>query len=321
MTGRRWGLGLAGGLVLGVQFLAAMHARAFLFFGPPGTRTTSPESIGVVEAASVLLLGPTLPRPVNTTDPMRALQRDFSRSTVRTTDGLALSLWTVEPAGEAVGTVLLLHGYGGCRDELLPVAEVFLDRDLRVVLLDQRGAGDSDGRFTTLGYREAEDVAAVARSVRSQHAGPLVAYGFSMGAVAALGAAGRENAHLDGVIAEAPYASLVDTVGQRFEILGLPATPGAQLLTFWGSVWAGFWAFDLRPVDDAEGIDVPTLVMSGALDRRAPPTDGAAIVARLGGPGVHTVLPGTGHQLGLSTAPEVWTPAIDRLLTAVLAER
>jgi len=304
----------AGAMVLGVNFLAAMHARAFLFFGPPGVRTTSPESISVSEAASVLVLGPTLPRPENRTDPKTALGRVFSSGEYETADGERLSVWTVEPDGTARGTVVALHGYGGCRDELLGVGEWFLDRGYRVVLPDQRGAGDSTGAYTTLGYREAEDFGGLARVLRQTHEGPLVAYGFSMGAVAALGAAGRVDAPLDAVIAEAPYASLVDTVGQRFRILGLPATPGAQLLTFWGSAWTGFWAFDLRPVDDAAGIAVPTLVVSGALDERAPPEDGAAIVAALGGPGRHVVLDGTGHQLGLGTRPEAWGAAVEGVL-------
>lgn len=313
MTGRRVGLALLGILVV-VNFLAAMHARAFLFFGPPGDRTPSPEAITVTEAATVLVLGPTLPRPQNQTDPRTALGRPFSTSEHTTTDGERLSLWTIEPAAPAKGTVVALHGYGGSRDPLLDVADFFADRDYRVVLPDQRGAGDSTGAYTTLGYREGDDLAGLARSLRQTYAGPLVSYGFSMGAVASLGAAGRQDAPLDAIIAEAPYASLVDTVGQRFHLLGLPTTPGAQLLTFWGSVWAGFWAFDLRPVDDAHRITVPTLVLSGALDERAPPEDGAAIVAGLRGPGRHVVLDGTGHQLGLWTRPETWGAAVERVL-------
>ncbi len=314
---RRLGLGLLGLLVL-VNGLAAMHARSFLFFGPPGVRTPSPESISVVEAASVLVLGPTLPRPQNRTDPRVAMGREFSTQWVRVGEHLSLSLWTIEPDPTPRGTVVLLHGYGGSRDQLLGVARFFWVRDWRVVLLDQRGAGDSEGDHTTLGYREGDDLAQVVEVLRPELDGPLVAYGFSMGAVAALGAAGRHQAPLDAVIAEAPYSSLVDTIGQRFVILGLPPSPGAELLTFWGSVWAGFWAFDMRPAEDARHITVPTLVVSGTEDRRAPPAQGAEIVANLGAHGTHLVLEGTGHQLGLETQPLQWTAAVEALLDGVV---
>jgi len=308
------GLGLCVGLV-GVNFLAAMHARAFLFFGPPGERSSSVESISVVEAASVLVLGPSLPRPENRTDPHAALGRSFASSEHVTADGETLALWTLEPRRTARGTVVLLHGYGGSRDQLLDVADFFLAQGYRTVLPDQRAAGDSTGAYTTLGYKEAEDLAGLAVSLRQTHTGPLVVYGFSMGAVAALGAVGREGAPVDAVIAEAPYGSLVDTVGQRFRLLGLPPTPGSELLLVWGSVWTGFWAFDLRPVEDAAHISVPTLVISGAHDRRAPPADGAAIAARLMGPSEHLVLPETGHQVGLWTRPVEWGRAVKQVLS------
>jgi len=306
------------GLLVGVNALAAMHARSFLYFGPPGERTTSPESIGPIEAAKVLVTGPTLPRPVERTDPLRALGRPFVEHTVESADGTRLASWSLaSDLEDSVGTAILLHGYGGCRDELLGVADWFLRRGWRVELPAFRGAGASEGDHTTLGWHEAEDVDAIARFVRSEHDGPVIAYGFSMGAVAAIGAAGRLDAPLDAVIAEAPYASLVDTVGQRFALLGLPTTPGAELLVGWGSVWTGFDAFSLRPVDHAAGVQVPTLVLSGADDQRAPPADGAAIAAGIPVHGRHVVLEDTGHQLGLSTRPQRWSAEVDRLLRQV----
>ncbi len=305
-------------IFLGVQVLAAFHARSFLFFGPSGVRTSSIESIGWLEAASVLVMGPTLPRALDTTDPEHALGRAFSSATFEVEAGLSLEMWRIDPNAAPVGTVVLLHGYGGVRSELLPVASFFLERDWRVFLVNQRGAGSSGGAFTTLGHLEGQDAAHLLTAIREKLDGPLVVYGFSMGAAAAIRSVALGNAPVDAIIAEASYGSLVETVERRFLLLHLPPWPGAQLLTLWGSVWAGFNAFALRPVDDAPRVKVPTLVISGALDERAPVADGDAISARLGGPAERLVLANTGHQLGLASEPAQWQYAVEGFLARQL---
>lgn len=300
--------------VLVVNAVAAAHARSFLYFADEPTSTPSPEHLTLVDALGVLLTGPRVARPEHRTDPSRALGRAYSQHNVSTSDGIALSYWEITPDIPADTTVLVLHGYGGSADQLLSVADWMLGRGLRVALLDFRGAGDSTGDHTTLGWHEASDVAALTQDIRSRHGGPVVAYGFSMGAAAALGAAGRLQVPLDGIVAEAPYATMWGTVRARFSMMGLPSEPGASLLMVWGSVWGGFWSPSLAPVRHAEAITVPTVVLSGTLDRRAPVADGAAIAAALGGPARHVVLPETAHQVGLSTQPEAWGEAVGWLL-------
>ena len=102
-----------------------------------------------------------------------------------------------------------------------------------VLLLDLRAHGGSEGRHTTLGGREREDVrAAIARAAR---AGPRASDGFvllgvSMGGVAVLRAAAEE-ADVRAVVAEAPYDDYRSTVAHHARLYyGLPrlapADPG-----------------------------------------------------------------------------------------------
>jgi pimeloyl-ACP methyl ester carboxylesterase len=46
---------------------------------------------------------------------------------------------------------------------------------------------------------------------------------------------------------------------------------------------------------------------------------GARLQARLQGPAELVVLPATGHQVGLRTAPALWTAAVARTLDAAVA--
>ena len=50
--------------------------------------------------------------------------------------------------------------------------------------------------------------------------------------------------------------------------MGLPEEPIATLLTFWGGVEQGFWAFNLNPEEYVKDIHCPVLQQWGAKDPR-----------------------------------------------------
>lgn len=56
-------------------------------------------------------------------------------------------------------TVILIHGLGGNRIEILPFASIFLEHGYNVLSYDQRSAGENFAPYTTLGYLESYDTA------------------------------------------------------------------------------------------------------------------------------------------------------------------
>ena len=56
-------------------------------------------------------------------------------------------------------TVILIHGLGGNRIEILPFASIFLEYGYNVLTYDQRSAGENYAPYTTLGYLESYDTA------------------------------------------------------------------------------------------------------------------------------------------------------------------
>ena len=65
-----------------------------------------------------------------------------------------------------------------------------------------------------------------------------------------------------------PFASLLQAVDSRVKIMGLPQEPISSLLTFWGGVEQGFWAFDHGPAVFVKKIHCPVLLQWGAHDGR-----------------------------------------------------
>ena len=60
----------------------------------------------------------------------------------------------------------LFHGYTSDKSKLLTEAEFFRSQGFSVLLLDFAGNGGSEGVQTTVGYREADDVATAFLSER-----------------------------------------------------------------------------------------------------------------------------------------------------------
>jgi alpha-beta hydrolase superfamily lysophospholipase len=196
----------------------------------------------------------------------------------------------------------------------------FRARGWSTLLIDLRGHGASGGDQTSLGWHEAEDAAAAVAELRQLQDGPVVVYGFSMGAAAALRAASlKESGHPDGIIAEASFGELSSAVEARFGAMGLPAHPLGELLLFWGGVQAGFWPWSLAPAQHAASVTAPTLVIQGRQDPRVSLEEAERICAALAQRCRPLWVEGMGHEPLHEHSPRQWDRAASALLAEVLA--
>ncbi len=305
-----------------VNALAWNHVHAMTHYAPADARrTANPEDLGLFDKLGVLVWGVSLPRPTLSATPTDE-GWDHETHRIPTSDG-DVEVWSIDPVGPIHGETLVFHGYGGSKSQLLPFAAAWLARDHRVVLVDFRGSGGSDGDDVTLGWRESEDVRAVLDwSVARPDAissGPRVLHGFSMGGAAILkafsdaAADGGPLPNVDGAVVENVFDTLPHTVGHRFERMGLPARPGTDLLLVWGSVDLGANAFSVEPVEWASSVSVPLLVFAGAEDPRVLPVE-ARRVAEHAPDATFELLSGVGHTPGLREAPAAWGSALERWL-------
>src|SRR6476620_9886354 len=123
--------------------------------------------------------------------------------------------------GPSQATIVLLHGYGGNQDEMLPVADKLHDAGYTVFTYDQRGSGRSPGEVT-FGAREQDDLISVVDYLTSRSdvdAEKLGVFGFSMGGATALMTAAREP-RLKAVVADSAWSEarrwLNPSVGAAF---------------------------------------------------------------------------------------------------------
>src|SRR5438046_2249802 len=95
-----------------------------------------------------------------------------------TDDGLKLAAWLVPRPGAPA--VILLHGYPADKADMLPIAARLAPR-FTVLLLDQRYFGRSEGRLTTLGFRERRDLGRAVDFLATRGVGAVGVFGFSLG--------------------------------------------------------------------------------------------------------------------------------------------
>ena len=312
---RPWRL-LAGFVLLGfvlLNVLAYRHAGAMLTYQSGGERPPAPGSLSWSEKLRVLACGVTVPRPTNRRTPQElGLQGKPIR--FQAADGVNLEGWVISPP-EPHGTVLLFHGYSASRSTMIDEADEFFELGYAVVLIDFRGCGGSDGTTTTLGYREAADVAAAVEQTRSLNLPrPIILFGPSMGGAAILRSIAVHNVRPDAVIIESVFGSMAGAVRNRFDVMRVPSFPAAELLVFWGGVQVGFSGFEHNPVDYARFCAMPTLVLHGDADRMARPVEGRAIYDALTGPKELAWFAGADHVAMHSADPERWRTVVSHFL-------
>lgn len=194
---------------------------------------------------------------------------------------IALPAW-----GGCRGTVVMLHGRGGIKEDAFPVAERFVAAGFRCLIYDARAHGQSRGRYSTYGARETGDLSAVIDAAEARFGrgalGPLVAFGISQGAAVTLQALPGEP-RIRAAVVVAPFAEL-PAVAHRAagNLLGI-GMPGffTDSVTALGGWRAGFLPATIRPADAAARIAVPVMVAHGGQDGVIPDTDGRRVYEAL----------------------------------------
>lgn len=184
-----------------------------------------------------------------------------------TKSGLQLEAWEFA-VDSPKGTVALFHGHGGKKSSLLTEAGIFNQLGYNTILLDFRAHGGSDGNTCTIGYKEAEDVNLLYKYLAGKGEKNIILYGSSLGAATLTKAIHEYSLKPARVILDMPFGSLSAAITGRLKMMGLPAQPLGTMLTFWGGIQNGFWAFNHNPVDYVKSIECPVLLQRGKLDPR-----------------------------------------------------
>lgn len=176
--------------------------------------------------------------------------------------------------GALEGTVILLHGHGGRKEDHLPICERFCAAGFRCLVLDLPGQGEHPALYGTFGLREAPLVEKVLDDAASRFVfppSPAFLFGVSQGGAVALQTAALNPAKWRGVASIATFSSLDRPVLRSAREMTPPwlhfCCPAAAASVSCGArIRAGFWPADIRPAGAAGKLTMPVMIAHGNLD-------------------------------------------------------
>ncbi len=195
---------LAGVALVGLGAVWALRARRRLgaWAGGAGLLALFVTTVSIVAPAVAATNVPT----THITSTPETVGLTYESVTLTTTDGVELAAWYL-PGTNGAGLVVV-HGAGSTRSDVLDQAAVLSRHGYSLVLIDARGHGDSGGRAMDFGWYGDLDITAGTAYLASRpevDPGRIGVVGFSMGGEEAIGAAAADP-RIRAVVAEGATA-------------------------------------------------------------------------------------------------------------------
>lgn len=232
-----------------------------------------------------------------------------------TIDGLTLRGSFVPSRNGA--TVILCHGHGEDRAQMLPEARLLTRNNFGALLFDWRAHGESEGTVSTRGDRERLDLKAAIDFLAGRadvDASRLGVLGFSRGGSVAIEVAVMDH-RLRGVVAEAAAPSLSEAL--------LRDVRGPLMLARWPALWAARRAgIDVEGFQPESSISRlgprPILIIQGARDRVVPVSDALRLYAAAHQPKSLWLIDGADHGRYIESEPVEYERRLVAFFTGAL---
>jgi uncharacterized protein len=181
-----------------MNVIAVFHSYKFTHFSN-ATEKTNANTLTAAQKAGILFFGIDNPRPKNTGKPSQPY------NTLKINSNKEIVCWHIKTAN-AKGTVILFHGYGGDKSQMIDKSDEFIAMGYNTLLVDFMGSGGSEGNTTSIGYFEAQEVKSCYDYITKMGEKNIHLFGTSMGAAAILKALDDYSITPASIIIECPFA-------------------------------------------------------------------------------------------------------------------
>jgi alpha-beta hydrolase superfamily lysophospholipase len=290
-------------IFLFLNIVAAFHAYKFTHFYDHSELTLKkPEDRSGWDKTKEIFFGINAFKKNDSINPDSTFQIIYLKSTTCP----KLEAWYI-PADHPAGTVCMFHGHGGTKADIFVESSAFRKMGYNTLLVDFRAHGNSEGNTSTIGYYESEDVKLAYDYIKNKGEHNIVLWGISMGAAAVTKSISDYQLNPKKVILEMPFGSITEAAEGRIKMMGLPGEPAATLITFWGGVEHGFWAFNMKPSQFVKKINCPVLLQWGRKDPRVTEHETNEIYRNISAAKKLVVYETCGHESLCKKENEKWT--------------
>lgn len=248
-------------------------------------------------------------------------QQDLREWTIESKDGLQLWAQVYPAHTPSHNYILAVHGYTVDHRDIAPAIVPFVEQGFHVVAIDQRGRGNSEGDFLSMGWLEKDDVVLWSEEIRKQDPDAnIVLYGESMGGATVMMAAGEPlPKQVVAVVEDCGYTSAYDMfkaqLKERFSLPEIPFLPAASLV---GQLRLGFDFQDANALKQLEKSNLPMLFIHGGADDYVPTSMVYELYDAYQGEKDLLVIEGAGHGQSADVDPMSYYTKIQTFLAPYL---
>ncbi|WP_172209181.1 alpha/beta hydrolase [Lactococcus hodotermopsidis] len=242
--------------------------------------------------------------------PLYQDEQDFLKLDKKTltieNDGLTLKAWYVPAETKTNKTAIIVHGFNGCKEEMMAYGMLFHRLGYHVLMPDNRAHGISDGSLIGYGVTDKRDLIAWTNMLISTNAeSEIIYFGLSMGAATVM-LSTREHLpkNVKSIIEDCGYTSVWDELSyQAKQMYGLPKFPLLYEVSAISKLRAGF-SYDengASAVKSLENNKLPVLFIHGTADDFVPTEMVNQNFAATKGPRELWLVKGAKHAKSLET--------------------
>lgn len=227
------------------------------------------------------------------------------------------------PAVDSQKVMVVCHGFGRNRVCSYKYALIFLKRGWNVLLYDHIHCGESEGKYTTMGYLESIDLKQALDKVveRFGETVKIATHGVSMGAATVLIHMSHDK-RVAFAIADCPYADLWEELAYILKRkAGLPPFPLMYLVSVCSKIKAGFYIKQISPLGEIKkqgGVpDIPLLLIHGTADKFIPCNASKKLRAAKKGVVRLYLCEGAEHECSILTDKKRYEKEIDQFLDLI----
>lgn len=195
---------------------------------------------------------------------------EFEEVDIKSEEGLNLKGYLVEKY-KTNKYIILVHGYSANHHVHMPFVRVFLNEGCNVLLVDQRSHGNSEGRYTSYGYYEQNDINLWIEFLKGRVNNLYLGlHGQSMGAATVL-MCGSKNKDVKFIIEDCGYSNLYEELLFRIKQKNLIFP---KIILFFMNILVRvrikFNIKDISPIDEIELVQKPIMFIHGKDDKDVP---------------------------------------------------
>ena len=188
----------------------------------------------------------------------------------KTSDGLRLKGWFISAEDkDSKAVVIVGHGYPFSKSDVLVFAP-FLHKHYNLLFFDFRYFGESEGSYTTVGWKEQKDLEAAVKYLKERNdidSKKIGAIGFSLSAATML----MTKTDIKAVVADSPYSSLDAAIKRSYFIFpGFTKLPFVWVTKLLAKIFLGINVREVSPEDSIKDIGIPVLLIHGDKDSQLP---------------------------------------------------